>query len=54
MYTFCVFIYSIYTFLYICMYVYIYIYIYHIYTYIIELCQQVFIDNEKAQCKSHT
>ena len=29
-------------------------YVYYIYTYIIELCQHVFIYNEKAQCTSHT
>ena len=26
----------------------------HAYTYLTELCQQVFIDNEAAQCTSHT
>ena len=28
-------------------------YVYFTYTYIIELCQQVFIYNEEAQCLSH-
>ena len=29
-------------------------YVYYRYTYIKELCQQLFIYNEEAQCTSHT
>ena len=32
----------------------IYMHVYYLYTYIIELCQHVFIYNEEGQCASHT
>ena len=45
---------TLYTYIHIYIYICTYIYIHIYYTYIKELCQQVFIYNEEAPCTSHT
>ena len=40
--------------MYVCVCRYVCMYVYYTYTNIIELCQQIFIYNEEAQCTSQT